>query len=108
MCSSDLVQCLECPIGTSCAIGSTLESMPLLGGYFRGSAYYHVGLDAACDNPDQRVTDDARDCRLLVEARLRRRGALGEAEDEEPATWAALRTAPMRPSVDLTPPRRGS
>ena len=47
---ADVVQCLVCPIGTNCTAASTLEGMPLLGGYFR--------LDNA--TVDVRVCPDAR------------------------------------------------
>ena len=48
---ADVVQCLECPVGTNCNTGSTLENMPLLGGYFR--------LDNS--TVDVRICPDARE-----------------------------------------------
>ena len=32
---ADVVECLECPVGTTCTQGSTLEGLPLLTGYYR-------------------------------------------------------------------------
>ena len=33
--TADVVVCLECPVGTDCAAGSTLEQLPLVRGFYR-------------------------------------------------------------------------